>query len=243
VGIGLLSVGAEAGRPLRGFNVLRNVWRSWMSRESAFALALIALSGLNTLLWASPLLQAVAVVCGAGLVFSQGMILSNAKGIPAWNVSLMPWMFLSSALISGAGAILLLTAVLPGAGAHTRLVAAAAAMLILLDAALWERYLNLHGASRTFHLSLAVLRSGFYRWANLGLGHAVPLVMLVWSMWQSATWALPLSGAAILVGGWLTKRGLVQEAALVVDLFEGFGTAAGQVARAPASGAGRRAAA
>lgn len=89
VSVGLLAVAAEAGRPFRGFNVLRNLHRSWMSRESGFALVFIVLALLDTLFIGHPVLAAVAALAGLGVVFSQGKILSQAKGIPAWRKSVV----------------------------------------------------------------------------------------------------------------------------------------------------------
>jgi phenylacetyl-CoA:acceptor oxidoreductase subunit 1 len=227
VGIGLLSVAAEAGRPLRGLNVLRNVRRAWMSRESAFALVFIALGGLNTLLWASPPLQAIAAAAGVGVVFSQGMILARAKGIPAWNVPLMPALFVTSALLTGAGALVLAAAAagtLPlTQGPLAWLMLAAAAV----DLALWGTYLRRKSPSRTFMAALARLRRGWAAWGNLGLGHAVPILLAALSLFTKAAWPLPLAAVAALTGGWLAKHALIQRAGLVVDLFEGFGRPAG----------------
>jgi phenylacetyl-CoA:acceptor oxidoreductase subunit 1 len=224
--IGLLSVGAEAGRPLRGFNVLRNVRRSWMSRESACALGFIGLGGLNTLLWANPLVQAVAALLGFGLVLAQGMILSKAKGIPAWNVPVMPWLFLSSALLAGGGALLLVAGLVGGAAQFARTLAALGLAVVALDLLVWARYLTRKSQSRTFGESVARLRRGLHAWSNLGVGHLLPALLLAVTVTLDAGWPLPWAGLAMLAGGWLAKRALIQRAGLIVDLFEGFGTAA-----------------
>lgn len=223
VGIGLLSVAAEAGRPLRGFNVLRNVRRSWMSRESAFALAFIALGGLNALLWASPAVQALAAAAGLGLVFSQGKILARAKGVPAWNVPVMPGLFVSSALLTGSGALVLVAAAAGGLAAARAPLAWLTLAVAAVDLGVWAAYLGRKSPSRTFTESVRRLRRGGAAWGNLGLGHAAPALLAALSLFADAAWPLFLAALAALAGGWLAKRALIQHAGLVVDLFEGFG--------------------
>jgi DMSO reductase anchor subunit len=242
VAIGLLSVGAEAGRPLRGFNVLRNVARSWMSRESAFALLFIVVGGLNTLLWASAAGQAVAAIAGAGLVFSQGKILSHAKGIPAWNVPVMPALFLSSGLLGGAGALMLL-ATLADATQQARTLGALGLLVVAGDLCVWMRYLSHRSGSRTFAASIARLRSGAHAWSNFGLGHLVPAALLAISALSGASAPLPWAGLALLAGGWLAKRALIQRAGLLIDLYEGFGWAEDGANRLGTASSGRRQAA
>jgi len=58
----------------------------------------MALAVLDTLFWQSRAVQAVAALCGLGVALAQGLILSKAKGVPAWNAPLMPTYFLTSAL-------------------------------------------------------------------------------------------------------------------------------------------------
>ena len=219
---GLLSVAVEAGRPLRGFNVLRNLRRSWMSRESGFALVFIVLGLLDTLFWQSPAVQVPAALAGIGVVFSQGMVLAGAKGVPAWNVPVMPAWFCSSALTAGCGAFLLLSG-----GSAPPWLLWAGLLAVLLDLGVWYLYLASHSPTATFQRSLAVLDSRFY-WAWIVvLGHGIPAALLLAALAVSSlSDAAPLlAGAGMLAGGLAAKYVLIVKAAFLVDLYDRFGKA------------------
>ncbi len=101
---GFLAVAAEAGRPFRGPRVLRMATSSWMSRELWAGGAFVGLALLDRLRpWVGWRVSAAA----AALVFvlAQGWILARCRGVAAWNVPLMPAIFLASALVSGAGVL------------------------------------------------------------------------------------------------------------------------------------------
>ena len=52
--------------------------------------------------------RAQALVAAVLLALAQGFILRRSRGVTAWDVPIMPWLFLLSALVSGSGAYLLL---------------------------------------------------------------------------------------------------------------------------------------
>src|SRR5664280_1281205 len=98
-------------RPLRFLYVLRQPQRSWMSREAwvagvLFPLALAALWSGNRI----ALLAAAAV--GLIFLFCQGMILEQAKGIPAWRNRNVIALIMATGLAEGCGLFLLLAAVM-----------------------------------------------------------------------------------------------------------------------------------
>ncbi len=83
VGLGLLCVWLEIGRPLRALNVFRKPGASWMSREAMVSLLLFPLGlglalGLRT--WAAPLL-----FVALGYLYCQARMVQAGKGIPAWR--------------------------------------------------------------------------------------------------------------------------------------------------------------
>ncbi len=222
VAVGLLSVAAEAGRPLRGFNVLRNLRRSWMSRESGFAAVFIVLALLDGLFWRSPPLEAAAGLAGLGVALAQGLILARAKGVPAWNVGIMPAWFLSSALVCGGGVFLALSGLL---GTPPPWLAAAGLVVLLLDLGVWTRYLLTPPKTATFTRSAALLRQRRYWWGIVGLGHLAPAALLAAGLAMPAL-AGPgavLAGAAMVAGGLIAKYALILKAAFLVDLFDRFG--------------------
>ena len=106
---GFGAVATEAGRPLRGPRVLARVRTSWMSRE-------LWLGGVFTLLAAGGLLledqilRALAAAAGAAFALAQGQILRHARGVMVWAVPPMPVVFLTSALVSGSGLLIVLEA-------------------------------------------------------------------------------------------------------------------------------------
>src|SRR3990172_3722079 len=133
---GFLAVAVEAGRPFRGAKVLRMAETSWMSRESWAGGALTALAALDFVApWVGWRLAAAPVALL--FVLAQGWVLSNCRGVLAWNVPILPPLFLASALVSGAG-VLSLAAPL-GSGDADRLQLATAA-LVLLSGFVWVAY-------------------------------------------------------------------------------------------------------
>ena len=225
VALGLLSVAAEAGRPFRGVNVFRNLRRSWMSRESGFAMLFMALAVLDTLLWESPPVQAVAALAGLGLVLAQGLILSKAKGVPAWSVPIMPLYFITSALAFGYGALLVLVSLHADLGLQVWTWAALGIALAAVDLLVWRRYLATPPRTDTFRHSVALLKQPPWRLGIEGVGHALPAGLLAAAALLPAI-ALPLLAAAglcLLAGGALARIALILKAAYLVDLFDGFG--------------------
>lgn len=207
VAVGFLCVAAEAGRPLRGPRVLRMVGSSWMSRELWAGGAFIACAAADL---ASPWigLRVLATLAALALILAQGWILHRARGVAAWNVSLMPVVFFTSGLLGGAGLLGIAAAGLGGVGGAR--LAWATAALTLLDGATWLAYLGWPG-DPTFRRAIAPLRRGAALAGVLGAGHLLPLLFLASRIWEPeiAAMALALSGIAILVGGLVAKGGLV----------------------------------
>jgi len=106
---GFVAVATEAGRPFRGPRVLAHVRTSWMSRE-------LWLGGAFTLLAAGGLLvegqgpRVLATVAAVALALAQGEILRHARGVAVWAVPPVPMVFLTSALVSGAGLLIVMEA-------------------------------------------------------------------------------------------------------------------------------------
>lgn len=100
IGVGLLCVWAEIGRPWRALNVFFHPQTSWMSREAAVAPLLMA-GGAASLLW--PQLQPLAAVLAAVFLYCQARILQACKGIPAWREPMTVPLVAATGLAEGAG--------------------------------------------------------------------------------------------------------------------------------------------
>ena len=135
---GFAAVAAEAGRPLRGPRVLARVRTSWMSRELVLGAAFAALA-LAEWMTPSPVLRALAVAVALALAAAQGFIVRRARAVVAWDVPVMPLVFLVSALVSGAGLLLVVEPLLGGRGTYTLGSTLTAVPLAFVG---WLRYLT-----------------------------------------------------------------------------------------------------
>mgnify|MGYP001581533812 CR=1 FL=1 len=132
VGLGLLCVWLEIGRPWRAINVFFHPQTSWMTREGLVAFPMFALGGIAFLADSSAALAAAALV-GAVYLYCQARIVSASKGIPAWRHPAIIPALLSMGLAEGAGVAMILA---PGQGAILFV------LLVALRFALWRRYLK-----------------------------------------------------------------------------------------------------
>jgi DMSO reductase anchor subunit len=204
---GFAAVAAEAGRPLRGPRVLLRVGTSWMSRELWLGAAFVVLVLADALRPLGPL-RAGAAVAGLLLALAQGFIVRGARGIPAWNVPVMPTLFALSALVAGAGLHLVV------AVAARRLPSgpALAAVVLLLIGSLWiwVRYL-VWSSEPAFADAVAPLTRGREARLVVGAGLLAPLLLVA----GAAAWpvvalpALALAGVLMVLGQLHAKARLV----------------------------------
>lgn len=209
---GFLCVAVEAGRPLRGPRVLRMARTSWMSRESWVGGAFVALAAVDLV---RPWLGWRLAAALAALIFAlaQGWVLRNCRGVAAWNVPLLPPVFLASSLVSGAG-VLGLAAPVGGLGAER--LAVGTIGLILLSGLAWGVYLTVPRGS-AFREGTAVLRQDMAILGIFVVGHVVPLVVLVVGLRSPQYFfaAAFLAGAGILIGQLQAKAWLILRAGLL----------------------------
>jgi phenylacetyl-CoA:acceptor oxidoreductase subunit 2 len=221
VGLGLMMVWFEIGRPWRAINVFFRPQTSWMSRESIVAVFLFAIGAIALgsawpgvrlpLTMSSPIAPALlTALTGLGFLSCQIGMLHAVRGVPAWRErTLMPLVGLTG-LVEGLGLYLIFMAlwgrVLPG-------MLLIALGLILARALAWHVYRVALDRSRVSPMTMAALeriRTGF-----LLAGHGLPAVLLVVALlWQEQAGPLvALAGAAATVGGWLFKLVLITRAA------------------------------
>lgn len=210
VGLGLLSVFMEIGRPLRAMNVVRHPARSWMTREAMVAPLLFAtvaavgfggprLAGLGWL----PALAALA------FVYCQGRMLQAAKGIPAWREPLTVPLIVATGLAEGGGLWLLLAAT---TGPAALLPWLAFALALAARFALWLAWRRrLRAAPRAL---AAIDRAGQAFKAATLLALAAAVVVAISPLPTTALIVLQvLAGALSLAGGLWFKFTLVTRGA------------------------------
>lgn len=214
--LGFLALTTEAGRPMRGYNLFRHLRRSWMSRETLAATIFIPAAAADWL-FPHPLLRALAAAGALALMISQGFIVYRARGVTAWNVSLMPPLFITSGFTTGSGLMLVLTLGRlhgsPG-GVSLPLLSLAA---VILNLAVWLLYVRT--PDETFQRATGALRRQNALVLTVGLGHLLPALLLLIALPTSTAGATPLqsgaavlAGLAILVGGASQKAGIILEA-------------------------------
>jgi len=204
---GFAAVAAEAGRPLRGPRVLMRLRTSWMSRELLLGIAFVLLVAAD-LAFPLRLHRAQAIVAAVLLALAQGFIVRRARGVTAWDVPLMPLLFLLSALVSGAGAYLLVEV---GAG-RPPLPALAGAVLALIVVAFiaWARYL-VWTSEDSYARAVAPLREGHSALVIDGVGYGLPLLLGLLALAAPAVAgpALALAGALLITGQVYAKARLI----------------------------------
>jgi len=106
IGLGLVCVWLEIGRPLRALHVFFNPRTSWMTREAfvgtlLFPAGLAAAAGVGWALWITALLALAFVFC-------QAWILRASRGIPAWRQQGIVPLIVTTGLVEGSGLFLFL---------------------------------------------------------------------------------------------------------------------------------------
>ncbi len=135
IGLGLLFVWLEIGRPLRAFNVFVNPRTSWMSRE-AISATLLFPAGLAALLIA-PGFVWLAAALALAFVYCQSRMVHASKGIPAWREPLTVPLMIVTGLTEGGG-LFWLAAAWHGAGSLLLMVLFGA--LVLTRALVWRAW-------------------------------------------------------------------------------------------------------
>jgi phenylacetyl-CoA:acceptor oxidoreductase subunit 2 len=170
VGLGLLCVWLEIGRPLRALNVFFNPRTSWMSREAMVSVVLFGLGlGLAAGVkgWGLP-----AAAAALGFLYCQARIVQAARGIPAWREPLTVPLLIATGLAEGAGLFWLAMAWQE----HGRaLLAVLFGALVLARWLLWRAWRRRIAATAAARALAMIDRNGAeFQW----LGSAVPLALV-----------------------------------------------------------------
>jgi len=171
IGLGLLCVWLEIGRPLRAINVFFNPRTSWMSREAIAATLLLPI-GFAAAVFA-PMLVWLAALLALVFVFCQSRMLQASKAIAAWREPMLVPLMVVTAMTEGAGMFLLISA-WRGQGALWLLLAFGALVVVrMLLWRVWRQRLQAQAAPRALAAIDAAGRT------LLAAGTVVPLIAIL----------------------------------------------------------------
>jgi phenylacetyl-CoA:acceptor oxidoreductase subunit 2 len=211
VAVGLFLVLLKIGRPLRFAYVLRQPQRSWMAREAWLALIFFPLAALAFWFDLRPLLL-LATIAGLLFLFSQAMMLKEAKGIPAWREPLIVPLIITTGLAEGGGLFVALMA--PFAPLMSSQIAAAAVLLLVaVRAFAWHAYLGALRAEGAPTRTLQILDAARIRLFLFGLVLPITLIASGFFITGAAVPLFALGGLCAFFTGWALKFILVARAA------------------------------
>ncbi len=211
VGLGLLLVWAEIGRPWRFLHVFFHPRTSWMTREAGVAVAFFALAVIGIVL-SLPVVVAVAGVMGLVFVYCQARILKASKGIPAWrNPAIVP-LILATGLTEGTALLLLLLAAVDEAIPRLDYLLLGLLAARGVAAALYLRSLS---RAKAPEATISVLKRTAIPF--LIVGSVIPLILIVIdvTMTTHANIAIIVASLLVVVSGWYVKFTIVTRAAHV----------------------------
>ncbi len=212
---GFFALSLEAGRPSRALRLLRNILSSWMSIES-LAGALFIVATFTDWFFSHFVFKAVAISSALILIISQGFMVYRAPAVTAWNVPLIPVIFVTSGFMTSCGLVLLNTQILSGMAYLPVMISL---ICILLNLAVWLLYLyGYHNAD--FRRATENMRRSGSLMVTIGVGHLLPLVLLFSAFasgdFENRSILLPIvhviSGLALIVGGVSQKTGIILKA-------------------------------
>ncbi len=211
VASGLFLVLLKIGRPLRFAYVLRQPQRSWMAREAWAAVIFFPLAALAFWFDWPPLLVAAAVA-GLLFLFSQAMMLKEAKGIPAWRQPLIVPLIVATGLAEGGGLFVALTAPLAPL-MFSQHAALAVAIVVAIRAVAWHAYLGALRAQGAPARTLQILDAARIPLLLLGLVLPITFVAAGFFITAAAVPLFALGGLCAFCAGWALKFILVTRAA------------------------------
>lgn len=214
--LGFLALAVEAGNPLNSRFLLRRLQSSWMSRE-ALAFVVFIVAAVISAFHRNMFFQGIGIVAALVLIISQGFILYRSRGVPAWNVGIIPIVFLSSGLTSGVGLTMVFAA---GSGISlepNELLIGIISLLVNLT--VWCLYLSWSKESE-YQMAIRQLRRLSSLSISIGLGHAISILLLTfaWIIWlhEPASFAgyvlIGLAGLQILTAIACQKVGIILKA-------------------------------
>lgn len=174
MGIGFVFLTAEAGRPSRGRYLLRRFQSAWISKET-LAFCFFSLMAILDHFFPHVILKGLACLSALCFMAAQGFILYSSRALPVWNVSAIPFFFISSGFLSGAGVVLVL------ASSESLFMNNGFVLLSLIFAmtnlGIWFIFLHCSGAAN-FQTATKTLRYPSKTFFTIVFGHAISILIL-----------------------------------------------------------------
>lgn len=215
MGVGLIMVWLEIGRPWRAANVMLKPQNSWMTRE-AYVAGCAFLLAAGSVLFPRTWLPMAAGIAGTAFLYCQARILRAAKGIPAWREPAIVALIVVTGLAEGMAYLVLVQAAFLEPGRTFLILMAGLLILRLVSWTLYRARLLAADPPSPVVAELARLGARFVL-----LGHLLPLLLVIGSYLVPSFGMLGISASALLVvlSGWYLKFVLVTRLARV----QGFG--------------------
>jgi formate-dependent nitrite reductase membrane component NrfD len=232
IGLTTLLLIIDLDKPSRFYTILtRPQWQSWLTRGAFILLGFSASAGLWLLIegavWLRllpfplantlrPFLLVVSFVCAVGSAGYSAFLFGQAEGRDLWQSSLLPFHLLVQAFMVGAAVLLWLGffATIPGPMVVGLAWIFGVTLVLDLGLMLWGELgvpHALESAARAAH----TIRAGRYRWlfwwGSIGLGHVLPLFILLISALLGALpfFSMAIAMAATIVGLYLYEYAFV----------------------------------
>jgi DMSO reductase anchor subunit len=215
---GFLCLIIEVGRPLRSPYIFRQLGKAWISKE-ILAFTFFATAVILDYILPHLIFKVCAVLSSLFFMVSQGFILFSSRGIPAWNLSVMPLFFISSGFASGAGLALILAA--SGWLAIEGGLVLLSMACVIWNLIVWLFYLR-WSSIIDFRSATEALRRPFMMFFTIVFGHALPIVILLLLQVQPLIeMGTMLQGVFAMVSGLAIVTGVTAQKADLV-LLSGF---------------------
>lgn len=173
--LGLIFVSIEAGRPLKARYLLKNLRRSWMSRETLVIYIFVA-SCMLDILFSLEVFELTGLFAAALLLLTHGMIIYNSRGLPAWNVWVAVPVIIVSALVSGNAVLLILMDSQAPINIYFLIFTFCS---MLLSSIFWIMYLYHSRNDPEFQFATKSLRRPVSMIIITGFGHIFPAVLIL----------------------------------------------------------------
>ncbi|MFQ6104586.1 MAG: NrfD/PsrC family molybdoenzyme membrane anchor subunit [Candidatus Glassbacteria bacterium] len=196
VAVGSLFLFLGLGAPSRAVHAWKCPGTSWISRGVLFITVFMVAAILHLGLWIWPfrmledamgfrmLISVIGIISGFAVMTYTGFLLGASRPIAFWSTGILPVLFLSSALVSGVLAVLLLTSIRGGVSDDILLALEWGAIVLIIAQAL----------VLTFHMqathrvpegkaaaSILMKETGanLFWLGTVGLGIFIPLILLL----------------------------------------------------------------